>query len=394
MNVLFLGLLYNRNDEKELIKKSKTGLQAAINEYQWNFIDALDYSKLKIDILNVLPVGTFPRKYNQLFIKSKKWKYKNNDCIQIGSINLPVFKEFIRKNKIKKYLKQYISEHKNAKIILYSLYLPFLRAISELKQKGYNFEVITIIPDLPGKYGIYSKNKIYKLYQDYSQITSFKLLKNVDKFILLTEHMNKIVNSDNKPYCIVEGIAKDIQHNSNKKNKIIYFYAGTLNKQYGLEEFINEFVDINNSSTELWIAGRGELEEYVKKMSIAYTNIKYFGFLPKEEVLEKEIQATILVNPRKNEGEYTKYSFPSKILEYMATGTTILMNKLDGIPYEYYENVLLFDVSINKTLSEINAMPIEKIEEVGKKAKQWIINNKEVKSISEKICNFIEMDCK
>ena len=79
MNVLFLGLLYNKDDEKELIKKSKTGLQAAINEYQWNFIDTLNNGKIQTTILNVLPVGSFPRKYNDLFFRTVYFFYFHPD---------------------------------------------------------------------------------------------------------------------------------------------------------------------------------------------------------------------------------------------------------------------------------------------------------------------------
>ena len=109
-------------------------------------------------------------------------------------------------------------------------------------------------------------------------------------------------------------------------------------------------------------------------------------------MLKRELEATILVNPRKNQGEYTKYSFPSKVLEYMSTGTTILMNKLDGIPNDYYNNVLLFNLNIKDTLKEINMMPIDEIESIGKRAKEWVLNNKEIHVVSEKVFNFINSD--
>lgn len=53
--------------------------------------------------------------------------------------------------------------------------------------------------------------------------------------------------------------------------------------------------------------------------------------------------ATLLVNSRFTIEEFTKYSFPSKNMEYMASGTPLLTTKLPGMPQEYYPYVFLFD---------------------------------------------------
>lgn len=41
------------------------------------------------------------------------------------------------------------------------------------------------------------------------------------------------------------------------------------------------------------------------------------------------------MNPRQNDDEYTKYSFPSKNIEYLMTGNTVVAYMLDGMPKEY-----------------------------------------------------------
>lgn len=53
-------------------------------------------------------------------------------------------------------------------------------------------------------------------------------------------------------------------------------------------------------------------------------------------------KATLLINPRPSNEEFTKYSFPSKNLEYMASGTPLLATDLPGIPAEYkrYEYII------------------------------------------------------
>ena len=46
-----------------------------------------------------------------------------------------------------------------------------------------------------------------------------------------------------------------------------------------------------------------------------------------------------MVNPRPTHEEFVKYSFPSKTMEYMASGTPVLTTRLPGMPKEYYPYV-------------------------------------------------------
>ena len=100
MKVLFLGCLFNQKEEKYLMQKSKIGLQGATNTYQWNIIKGLDKIFDKpVDILNVLPVGTFPKYFNDLILKTKKWSHlQNADDLEIGSLNVLFLKQIDRKS--------------------------------------------------------------------------------------------------------------------------------------------------------------------------------------------------------------------------------------------------------------------------------------------------------
>ena len=59
-----------------------------------------------------------------------------------------------------------------------------------------------------------------------------------------------------------------------------------------------------------------------------------------EKATELQANAYALINPRRNEGEYTKYSFPSKTMEYLSTGLPVIAYMLDGMPEEYREVII------------------------------------------------------
>jgi hypothetical protein len=51
--------------------------------------------------------------------------------------------------------------------------------------------------------------------------------------------------------------------------------------------------------------------------------------------------ADILVNPRPNNEIYTRYSFPSKNIEYLLSGKVVLGYKLDGMPDCYKQFMVI-----------------------------------------------------
>ena len=98
------------------------------------------------------------------------------------------------------------------------------------------------------------------------------------------------------------------------------------------------------------------------------SRIHYYGVVSAEKANEILQQADVLVNPRQNDDEYTKYSFPSKNIEYLMTGNAVVAYMLDGIPEEYAS---FFNVpKSNQTESLAEAMKEAMNEKTVEKAKK------------------------
>jgi len=109
--------------------------------------------------------------------------------------------------------------------------------------------------------------------------------------------------------------------------------------------------------------------------------------------LQLQKSSSILVNPRANNEEYTKYSFPSKIMEYMSSGTPVIAYKLDGIPDEYYK--YLYQVEAGEdglfvTLREILSKSDRELEDKGQLAKGFVLTKKNSEIQAAKIIKMIE----
>ena len=65
------------------------------------------------------------------------------------------------------------------------------------------------------------------------------------------------------------------------------------------------------------------------------------GLVTPSVAYEWVLKADVVVNPRQNNEEYTKYSFPSKNLEYLASGNATICYMLDGMK-PIYKNFVNF----------------------------------------------------
>ena len=100
-----------------------------------------------------------------------------------------------------------------------------------------------------------------------------------------------------------------------------------------------------------------------------------------------------MVNPRPTNEEYTKYSFPSKNMEYMVSGTAVLTTDLPGMPEKYKQHVYLIeDESVDgicKVLRRIAEFNEEDVINKGRMAREFVLSEKNNKIQTKKIIELV-----
>lgn len=395
MDILFLGILFDKNDEKKILNNSKNGVLNSVNTFQWNLVDGLLENNIKnFKIINVLPVGSFPFKYKKVILKNKNWQYKNFLNYEIGGINIPGIKQFGRFVKIKKEINSWIKIKEESLeekvIILYTPYLPFLKAVSRVPQ---NIKICLIVTDLPEFAVLGSFQNVFsKIIRKIMNKFIYYYINRIDCYVLLSEKMKDALKIGKKPYVVVEGIASNCKNryksDIGSKEKIL-LYTGTLHYKFGITNLLNAFSEIKDKNYYLWICGSGEAKRDIIEAAQNDKRIKYWGYVNKNDLKIIQKKASLLLNPRPNTGEYTKYSFPSKTIEYMLSGIPVLMYKLDGIPDEYDEFLYYFNsedpLKMAQTILEVCSKKSSVLQEKGKKAQAFILNEKNAKIQTKKI---------
>ncbi|MGM9549264.1 MAG: glycosyltransferase [Faecousia sp.] len=248
--------------------------------------------------------------------------------------------------------------------------------------------IVTDLPDMLGGSGFSKK------------MANF-VIRHCTDYVLLTQAMNDYLNRDGKPYVILEGhsdIAMEKQKPSpeRKASPRVCFYAGGVSKQYGLGNLVEGFQKADLPDARLEIYGPGDYVQELSQIAAEDPRIFYGGMLLNREIVEREMEATLLVNPRPTGEEYVKYSFPSKTMEYMSTGTPVLTTVLPGMPLEYHPYVyLLEDESadgIAEKLRQILSQPAQVLFQKGCSAREFILQEKNNVRQAGKILAMLEKD--
>lgn len=339
------------SNEKEAIAKSKNAPSVSTHNFNLNLIRGLR-SNVGDDltIINTEKIASYPN-YKDLLIKSS---YLDNHSVgsylNIGKLNLPIFKDFLEINLVYRSLKGWVELNKTEDlyIVAYGRRLSHIIAINKIKDKYKNVNTCMVLADLSGNAACKINKKENFKSKMLSRLLEYQVNESTkfDSFVLLTEQMKSYLKIENKPSVIIEGIHSiDEKYNNDfnekrEENKKIVAYSGILSKEYNVDNLINSFKMELLQDCELWLFGDGELNNYIKEICKNTKNIKFFGYVDNKTLKNKLEEATVLVNPRLNIGEYTKYSFPSKIIEYMSLSKPVIAYKLDGAPDEYDKYII------------------------------------------------------
>lgn len=387
IKVLYFSMACNEETWNKIQQKSKTKGSTAPLVFDTLLLKGLhSQSEISLNVYSFPSVPSFPNN------KIIGWGLKRENISEglftrwLPAFNLPFIKHvtfffsafFIILFWIFKNRKQ-----KRKQIVIYSQFLPVALAIIFLSKLA-GIQCATIVTDVPQYLFLTNRKRlIIRLFEKpYVKLTEI-IQARFDKYVFLTEQMNTLINKKNKPYIIIEGICDPhlfgLEKNETKSVKKAIMYAGGLNVKFGLQLLIDAFKEIEGNF-ELWIFGSGDYETEIIKHSQMDGRIKYFGKVNRNTVLEHEVKATLLVNLRNPEDELTKFSFPSKTMEYMSSGTPLLTTRLPGIPDEYFDYCFSLkeynkDGLLNK-IKEIIQLDPDLLETMGQSARDFVFSRK------------------
>lgn len=392
LNIKYASCMCSENKFKELFGNSENKPAQQVQKYHRTMVNGLYMCDgVNIKALSMLPINE--TNCNRKYIKKSKENVNGLQILYISILNIKVIK------RLHSLIYGFILGLKNIKnediLIVDVLNISFCLGIT-LAAKINNVYIIGIITDIPdilfGNRGTLSAR------------LGNCIISTCNAYLLLTEAMNEKVNNKcEKPYVVIEGQVDDNMMNDLKTLPVKYtkktcMYTGSLNKIHGIQYMVEGFIDANIENSELRLYGDGDFVPEIIKISNEHPNIIYEGVKLNSYIVKEQKRATLLINPRPTNEEFAKYSFPSKNMEYMASGTPILTTCLPGMPKEYYPYVFLLEEenkegmckSLTKILNEKPELLLKK----GKEALEYVLRNKTGRIQAQKIIEMINNERK
>ncbi len=324
MRIIFVGSVVP-NNEMFLFRD----LSVAGNKMQLGFINGFSENNIDTTCISVEPHKMWMFNHRPLFVKKSIFQI-NNRCRTIGIrfCNFFAIKQFsIIKNIYKEIKHQKPDE--DTILIVYNTMTIFAEPVLKIA-KRFKCKCGVVVADLPIQY----KKSLLRRIEERRQINY------ISKFDFLIPLTEKIAFdfAPNTPFCVIEAgldcnsdIESDYQFSDGKKHIV---YSGALNQLSGID-IVLELSKQGKNDFILDIFGSGIYEKEVQKYANTNSNIVYHGVVPNSKMISIQKSADLLICPRHPDNFTTKYTFPSKLLEYIFAGVPVLANRLPGVPLEY-----------------------------------------------------------
>lgn len=399
MKVLFVGSLIDDKSIDSIVKNSKVKPSNAPVYFEKMLVKGLVENGVETDVLSVPTVSTYP--HGSLLVWGRKEETLDfgQKVIWIPCVNLMFVKQFCAR--IGSFIEtcKWAWKNRNEKdkaIINYSVYPPY-SSTTQLVGRMFGVQTCSIITDLPEYLYMMGKSAgLKKKLNEYYSKQMVKYQGRYDKYVFLTEHMAKRMGLEEKPSILMEGFADkhlfDGIGEVEKNTKKTVMYAGRLTEDFNIRALLDGFMMVEGDY-ELWLFGSGDMVDYIDECTEKDKRITYFGKVERKELLEHMKMAHLLISVKSPNEDHTNYAFPSKILEYMSSGTAVASTMVGGIPKEYFNYIIPIENDTEHGICDLIKEKLRissiRLEEEGKTCQQYAFSHKNYREQTERIIRLI-----
>ena len=380
MKIVYFTTAQEEKDFREFITYWKIPLNASNQNFHNKFIRALSL-KNTIDVISIRPFSLSKTTITGLKRETREdgnitWHY-------IKRTGGKVLRTLMIAPQVKSILKK--MDLKNTIFLTDSINTHVVKTANKMGEY-FKVPVIGICTDSPSNISGTRRSYTINILNQAHKFTGY---------IALTEGLKDLFNPDEKPSYIFEGLVEDRKFpKSNEKKNPYFFFGGALMEKYGVYQLIEAFKILKPKNIDLYICGHHGDKETIKAAIKGNQRIKYLGLLNVNKVMELEQKALACVNPRPFTEDLDRFSIPSKTLEYMAMGRPVISVKNSALKEKFPQELVWLDGANESDLvhgmKEVLKMSEVEREELGRKAKNRVLQLYSLEALSNNIQSFLE----
>lgn len=347
------------DEEAEALFKIDPIPAVQTHNFAKSLVRALHTAHDQVFLLSAAPVQNFPH-VPRLWFGRRNFVTCETSGVTIPFINLLGLKHITRFLACVMSL-PLIKRWRISVVYVHGVHSPFLFFAGVLRLIG--CRVIVVLTDPPGV-ALPKDRAISRLLKRLDRRIVKALISRVNGVVTLSSAL-ALAWAPCKPALVVPGISSGAwrkliakTHKATPQDRLRprVLYAGGLSAAYGVDRLIEAAALLPDIDFVFY--GKGE--QLSKIVSDDFPNITYGGFLRADELVREVLASDLLINPRPSDTEIAIGSFPSKLLEYLATGIPVLTTRIRSIPvdlaeqFQYIddESVVGMSIAIRETLAK------------------------------------------
>lgn len=316
------------------------------HKFGWNFAMALSHAFANVVIASSCPVQNYPLVKRVIFFGGR-FKKNGMNGLLIGFINIILLKHISRLAACFLTVTPLLRRHSFDWIFLHGIHTPFL--LFGVFARLFGAKVAVVLTDPPGQL-LPTDSNIARVAKRLDARFIRFLLRRFDAVIALAPDLATKL-APGVPSLIFPGIMEKPTAPSEKPTSIPHggadspkpftmVYAGSLNRAYGVDLLLDAFRGLTSTRQPILLKlfGRGDMESIIQRDAAIDSRVVYGGFLSPADLQAELLHADLLINPRPTKELFASMSFPSKLIEYLATGIPVMTTRLSSIPPELSEH--------------------------------------------------------
>jgi len=390
--IVFLGFCQTDENFDAILRRDRA-MPVQTQRFGWSVVSAIESAGGQVSILAAAPVSDWPG--NKAFFLGGTRDGRQADGTRrthrlIGFVNIIGLKHLTRYVGALRGLKRMIRSEPVTAILVHGVHSPFLHAAVRVGRAS-GVPVVPILTDAPSDPTLSGHAVVRALRMRDVQLIS-SALEQADGVIALTESLAHDY-APGRPFLLLVGIAPTIapaeEVPAGTVRRVIY--AGGLSATYGVDLLLDA-VNESHGDWVLEIFGKGELEDDIREAASANPRVVYGGVVSPAELGGIYARADLLVNPRPPDQELVRYSFPSKLLEYMAVGRPVLSTHLPTIPTDFDPHLIYTEAEASAIAANIDEFMMRSPASrsaLGRSCREFVLEHYGPKAQGENIMRFV-----
>ena len=381
--ILLFGSLVDPDAVKDIPEASE-----AANRFQLGLLDGLLATGLRhATAITALPIAAVPRP-RKVFVRSQRWSLGARiDIVAPGFVNLPPIKPFSVHTRLTRAGR--LARAGVSAILAYNAVPgPGSAGLAVARKLGVPFICVVADHD-PSCIG---RSPLRAGEQWWSN----RILAGSDGLVVLSGHTARDL-AGGRPWIKIDGgVGRDwdeLPQLAPLRKTVVY--AGTPAYVSGARLLLEAFARVDDPEMKIVFAGRGGLEDEIRAAASRDPRIEVRGFTTREELRQLLASATVLVNPRLSAPSENRYNFPSKILDYLASGRPVITTLAGDLDPVYADVAIpLRDetpTALAALMQEVCARSEQELTMIGSRGRDFVLGERRWVDQAAEVYRFIEM---